>query len=46
MAIFILVILLTTLAELRDKPDPEKRIPLHPSTLIVPVGSALLTASK
>jgi hypothetical protein len=34
--IFVLVILLTTLAELRNKPDPEKKPPLHQSTLTVP----------
>jgi hypothetical protein len=32
--ILVLVILLATLAELRNKPDPEKQLPIHPSTLI------------
>jgi hypothetical protein len=32
--IFVLAILLTTLVELRNKPDPEKQLPLHPSTLV------------
>jgi len=35
-AIFVLVIVLITLAELSKKPLLQKQVPLHPSTLITP----------
>ena len=38
-AIFVLVIVLITLAELSKKPVLQKQVPLHPSSLIIPTRS-------